>query len=116
QFTYYPGPEERTVLQYGLVHHNLDPSGLDALHHPLNGRRAEIIRAGFHHQAINAHYTRIAPEDRSRDEVLARAVRIDNGADQIAGYFVVVGQQLARVLGQAVPAVAERRIVVMIAD
>ena len=50
------------------------------------------------------------------DEILARAVALNNGRHHLLGHVGVVGQQLLGVLGQAVAAVAERRIVVMHPD
>lgn len=50
------------------------------------------------------------------DEILARGVRIDNRAHQALRHIRVVGQQLLGVFRQAVAAIAEGRIVVMIAN
>ena len=48
--------------------------------------------------------------------VLAGAVALDNGLDEVFGHVLVVGKQLLGVLGQAVAAVAKRGIVVVRAD
>ena len=50
------------------------------------------------------------------DEVLARAVGLDNRLDEVLRHVLVVGQQLLGVLGQAVAAVAEAGVVVVGAD
>ena len=49
----------------------------------------------------------------ARDEVLARAVALHDGGHHVLGHVGVVGQQLLGVLGEAVAAVAERRVVVV---
>ncbi len=57
-----------------------------------------------------------AVEDVEGDEVLARRVGVDDRGDQRLRDVGVVGQQLPGVLGQAVAAVAEGRVVVVGAD
>ena len=55
--------------------------------------------------------------DRARgDVVLARAVGLDDGAHDLLGYAGEIGQELLGVLGQAVAAVAEGGVVVVVAD
>ena len=49
----------------------------------------------------------------ARDEVLARAVALHDGSHHVLGHVGVVGQQLLGVLGEAVAAVAERRVIVV---
>ena len=58
----------------------------------------------------------MAAQDALGDEVLARTVRFDDRMDQVLRHVAVVGEQLLGVLGQTVAAVAERRVVVMVAD
>ena len=111
-----PRVVEAVLLKRRLIDDHLDALGLDALHHALNGRGAEVVRAGLHHQAIDAHHLRVALEDGLGDEVLAHGVRFDNRADQRAGYVRIVGQQLLGVLGQTVAAVTEAGVVVVHAD
>ena len=50
------------------------------------------------------------------DVVLARAVALHDGGHHVLRHVLVVGQQLLGVLGQAVAAVAEARVVVVRAD
>ena len=50
------------------------------------------------------------------DEVLAGAVALDDGLDEVLRHVGIVGQQLLGVLGQAVAAVAETGVVVVAAD
>lgn len=119
------GPEELRRVQRGLVYHHGHALGLHALHDALDGARAEVVGVGLHRQAVDAH-------DRLRlalvhtvpyhlqhlvcHEVLAGAVGVHDGLDQVLGHVLVVGQQLLGVLGQAVAAVAEAGVVVVAAD
>ena len=50
------------------------------------------------------------------DEVFARGVGVDDGTHEVLGHVLVVGQELLGVLRQAVAAVAERGVVVYVAD
>ena len=50
------------------------------------------------------------------NEILARAVAFYDSLDEVFRNVLIVGQQLLGVFGQAVSAVAERRIVVMASD
>ena len=50
------------------------------------------------------------------DVVLARAVGLDDGAHDLLGHVGEIGQELLGVLGQAVAAVAEGGVVVVVAD
>src|SRR5690606_37782913 len=108
--------EEMLAFQYGFVNDHFHPFGLDALHHTLDGALAEIIRAGLHNQAVDADGFWVAFEDGVGNEVLAGGVGVYDGADQVAGHVGVVGQQLFGVLGQAVAAVAEAGVVVVVAN
>lgn len=119
------GAEELRRVQRGLVDHHGNALGLHALHDALDGARAEVVGVGLHRQAVHAH-------DRFRlalvhavpyhlqhlvgDEVLAGAVGLHDGLDQVLRHVPVVGQQLLGVLGQAVAAVAEAGVVVVAAD
>jgi hypothetical protein len=49
------------------------------------------------------------------DEVFACGVGVDEGLDEVLGHLAVVGEQLMGLLGQAIAAVAEGRVVVEIA-
>ena len=105
------GAEELRRVQRGLVDHHGHALGLHALHDALDGARAEVVGVGLHPQAVHAH-------DRLRlalvhavshrlqhlvgHEVLAGAVCIHDGLDQVLGHFPVILQQLPGVLGQAV--------------
>ena len=94
---------------------------------------AEVVRVGLHSQAVNADddvplrallflgirfAAAVGPGDLEhavRNEILARAVALDDRLDKVFGHVPVIREQLLRILRQAVPAVAERRIVVIIA-
>ena len=117
--------EELGRVQRGLVDHHGHALGLDTLHDALHARRAEVVGAGLHREAVHAHHRRgRAGVDELRhlgkhlvgDEVLARAVGVDDGLDQVLRHVLVVGQQLLGVLGQAVAAVAEAGVVVVAAN
>ena len=56
QVTHHAGLEELIGLQHGLVHHHLDPFGLDAFHHTLDGRGAKVVRPGLHDQPEDPHH------------------------------------------------------------
>ena len=119
------GPEELRRVQRGLVYHHGHALGLHALHDALDGARAEVVGVGLHRQAVDAH-------DRLRlagvhaiphhlqylvcHEVLASAVGLHDGLDQVLRNVPVVGQQLIGVLGQSAAAVAEAGVVVVAAD
>ena len=119
------GPEELRRVQRGLVDHHGHALGLHALHYALDGARAEVVGVRLHRQAVNAHdRLRLALVDAVPHhlqhlvghEVLAGAVGLHDGLDQVLRHVPVVGQQLLGVLGQAVAAVAEAGVVVMAAD
>ena len=91
---------------------------------------AEIVTTLFHRQAVDAHHGLmlrrravlvrivivVVPRQLQHlvgDEILARTVRLHDGANQVLRHILIVGQQLLAVLGQAITAVAKGRIVVM---
>ena len=109
------GAEELRRVQRGLVDNHGHALGLHALHDALDGTRAEVVRIGFHRQAVDAHDRLLlagvdaVPHHLQHlvgHEVLAGAVGLDDGLDQVLGHVLVVGQQLLGVLGQAVATVA----------
>lgn len=125
--------EGRTVFEGWLVDDDLGAFGLDALHHTLDGALAEVVGVALHREAIHsdddfllllciparvfgiAIITSFA-EHLVGDEVLARAVGLNDGRHHILRHILIVGQQLLRVLGEAIAAVAEGGIVIMCAD
>ena len=103
------GAEELRRLQRELVDHHGHALGLHALHDALDGARAEVVGVGLHRQAVDAHdrfrlaLVHAVPHHLQRlvgHEVLAGAVGIHDGVDQVLGHVPVVGQQLLGVLGQ----------------
>ena len=119
------GAEELRRVQRGLVDHHGHALGLHALHDALDGARAEVVGVGLHRQAVHAHDRLLlagvdaVPHHLQHlvgDEVLAGAVGLDDGLDQVLRHVPVVGQQLLGVLGQTVAAVAEAGVVVVAAD
>ena len=119
------GAEELRRVQRGLVDHHGHALGLHALHDALDGARAEVVGVGLHRQAVHAHdrlllaLVHAVPHHLQHlvcDEVLARAVCLHDGLDQVLRHVLVVGEQLLGVLGQALAAVAKAGFVVVAAD
>ena len=108
--------EELSFVQGRFVDDDFNALGLDALHNALDGRRSEVIRAGFHDEAIYADHFRVATDDLVGDEVFARGVGFDDGVNEVLRHIAVVGQQLLGVFGQAVATVAKAGVVVVGAD
>ena len=127
-----PAAEEAVLLEGGLVDDHLHPLGLQALHDALDAGLAEVVGVGLHGQAVEPHHAGVAGgavpalaagavvagllQDALGNEVLAGAVGVHDGADEVAGHLVEVGPELLGVLGQAVAAVAEGGVVVVVAD
>ena len=122
-----------TVVERGFVDDNGRTFSLDALHHTLDRRLAEIVGIGLHGQSVDADDARLlrgAPECICRGvivisrhaehligyEVLAGAVALDDGGHHVLRHIGIVGQQLFGVLGQAIATIAERWIVIVRAD
>ena len=132
QAVYHPASEERpTVLECRLVHDYLRALRLDPLHDALDRRLPEVVAVTLHRQAVHPDHApalqaglplAVAPvvprlaQDLVRDEVLARAVRVDYRLDEVLWNVAVVRKELLRVLREAVPPVAERRVVVVAPD
>lgn len=119
------GTEELRRVQRGLVDHHGHALGLHALHDALDGARAEVVGVGLHRQAVDAHdrlllaLVHAVPHHLQHlvgHEVLAGAVCVHDGLDQVLRHVPVVSEQLLGVLGQAVAAVAEAGVVVVAAD
>ena len=108
--------EAIAVLERGLVDDDRDSFRLDALHDALDGGSAEVVRIGLHGEAVDADGVRFFGNDAVGDEVLADRVGLDDRFDHRLGHIAVIGEQLLGVFGEAVSAVAKRRIVVMAAD
>lgn len=119
------GTEELRRVQRGLVDHHGHALGLHALHDALDGARAEVVGVGLHRQAVHAHDRLLlagvhaVPHHLQHlvcHEVLAGAVGVHDGLDQVLRHVFIICQQLLGVLGQAVAAVSETRVVVVAAD
>ena len=124
--------EGGAVVEGGFVDDDLRALGLHALHDALDGRLAEVVGVALHRQAVHADdaFARllavlvvariVVPACLAQhgvgDVVLARAVALDDGGHHVLRHVGVVGQELLGVLGQAVAAVAEARVVVVGAD
>ena len=125
--------EGRAILQRRLVDDDGRALGLDPLHDALNGGLPEVVGVRLHGQAVDADDTGllflcvvlvlfpIAVVARHLkhpvgDKVLAGAVGLHDGLDEVLGHVGVVGKKLLCVLGQAVAAIAEAGIIIMCAD
>ena len=125
-------PEERAaVLQCRLVDDDRSALRLDALHDALNRALTEVVAARLHRKPVYADDGLMLlrgvpaavilvrpghPQHLARDEVLTRPVALHYRGHHVLGYVLVVRKELLRVLREAVPAVAEGRVVVMCAD
>ena len=125
-------PEERAaVLQSRLVDDQRRALGPDALHHALDAALTEVVAAGLHRQTVHADDGLVLPrrvplpvvlvrsghpEHLTGDEVLPRAVALHDGRHHVLRYVLIVREQLLGVLGEAIAAVPERRVVVVSAD
>ena len=103
------GAEELRRIQRGLVDHHGHALGLHALHDALDGARAEVVGVGLHRQAVDAHdrlllaLVHAVPHHLQHlvgHEVLAGAVGLHDGPDQVLRHVLVAGEQLLCVLGQ----------------
>ena len=94
---------------------------------------AEVVTVALHRQAVNAddtltllrrvvlillHIAVIARhlEDLISDEVLACTIARHDGTDDVLWHSIVVGEELLRILRQAVTTIAKGRIVVMVTN
>lgn len=116
----YLGAEELRCVQRELVHHHGHALGLHALYGALDGARTEVVGVGLRHQAADAHdrlrlvLIEAVPNHLQHlvgHEVLAGAVRIHDGLDQVLRHVIVVSKKLLGILGKAVAAVAEAGVV-----
>ena len=110
------GVEKIVVRQVRLIDDNRYSPSLDTFHDALNAGGTEVVRASFHDQTIDSDNFRFALKDFFCNEILACGIGLDDGVDQVLRYFVVVGQQLLGVLGQAVTTITEAGVVVVRAN
>lgn len=116
QIVHHPGAEEFCLFERRLVDDDFDTLGFDALHDALYARRAEVVRTRFHDQPVNADDSGVALEYAGGNKVFSCSIGLDDGINQVLRDIAVVGQKLFGVFGQAVTAVAERGVVVVVAD
>ena len=130
---YHQASEEgRAVLQRRLVDYHLGAFGLYTLHDALYAALAEVVGVRLHGQAIHSYYAFplllcvvVAAvvvvivvgflQHLVGYEVFACAVALHYGSNQLFRHVVVVGEELLRVLRQAVAAIAEGGVVVVVA-
>ena len=124
--------ERRPVLKRRLVDDDRRAFRLDALHDALDRRLPEVVAVALHGETVNADddvllaalfcrriglAVAVCPRDlehAARDEVLARTVGLYDRLNEVLRHVPVVREQLLGVFGQAVSAVAKRRIIVVI--
>ncbi len=134
QVVYNARAEERgAVLKRRLIDYHGGPLCLDALHDPLDGGLTEVVGVALHGEAVDSDDALLLgasavgvgcavavvaclPEHTVGYEVLAGAVALNDGSDEVLRNVRVVGEKLLGVLGETVAAVAERRVVVVAAD
>ena len=111
-------PRVGALLQGRLVHHDFEAHVPEDQRHVEYAGLPVVVRPGLHGQAVDA-YRRALPgllRDPLGDEPLPGGVRVDHGLDYVAWRALEVGHELLGVLGQAVAAVPEGRVVVPVAD
>src|SRR3546814_9854878 len=75
-----------------------------------------IVRPRLHREPMDADDAGRSLDHLGRDEILARRVRRHDRLDQILRHILVIGEHLLGILGQAIAAIAEGRIVIEAAD
>ena len=110
------GMEEGLIFQCGFVDYDFHALCFDPFHDALDGGLAVIVGVGLHREAVDTYDFRISFEDLLGDEVLPGPVGLHNCTHDVVGHVLVVGKELFRIFWEAVTAVAERRIIIKIAD
>src|SRR3546814_7429824 len=108
--------EQPILFEQRFIDDDLYPLRLPPLHRAQYAARPEIVRPRLHREAVDTDDGRAALDELAGDEILARRVRGDDRLDQILRLLLVIGEHLLGVLGQAIAAVSEGRIVVEGAD
>ena len=104
---------ERIEGTGGFVNDNLDSVSPKLLDDIECRALPEVVRTTFHGEVECADNLRLHCQNLIDDKLLSRAVGIDDGANQVLGDVLEVGEELLGILGQAVPAIAEAGVVVM---
>lgn len=112
----YAVKKQVAVGEGGLVDDHGDALGLNALHHALDGARPEVVAVALHGQAVHANGVRSPGDDRVCDKVFPGAVGVYDGLDHILRDLSVIRKQLLRIFRQTIAAVAEGRVVVVVAN
>lgn len=90
----YGAAEEVGLVEGGLVNDYGDALALEPLHHALDCGLAEVVGPGFHGQAVDAHNRFLDAVDKLQDlvgdEVLAGAVSLHDGLDEVLWHGRVV--------------------------
>ena len=119
-----------TVLQRRLVDDHCGTLCFYPLHNTLDGGLTEVVAIGFHGKSVYANYNAfllcflcsregltvaVSPSNFQhsiRDEILSGPVALYDGLDQVFRHILVICQELFGILGQAISAITEGRIVV----
>ena len=108
---HFAAEERAAIFECRFIDDDLRTFGLDAFHHTLDARLAEVVRVRFHRQAIHADDTLpllgrievstvvvVVVTGRVQyavgNEILARAVTFHYGLDEVFRDILVIGQQL----------------------
>ena len=134
QVVHHETPEEgASALQRRLVDNHLGTFCLDALHHALDAALAEVVAVALHREAVYANGARLLfclivvvlvgivvvashVEHAVGDEILAGAVALHDGLNQVLRHVGIVGEQLLGILWQTVAAISEGWVVIESAD
>lgn len=108
--------ELTTILQRRLKDDDWDTLCLDALHNTLDCGGAEVIAIALHGQPIHAYCLRILCDNLICNEVLTDGITFYNRLNHSLRHILIVSEKLLGILGKTIPAIAERRIVVVPAD
>jgi len=113
-------PVEVGPLDRGLVDNDLDSFGAQARHDVLDGGGAEVVAVGLHGEAVDTHrrilFALEPLHHLGYNELFSRPVALHDRGDEVLGHALIVGPKLLGVFGQTVSSIAERGVVVALAD
>ena len=112
---YHAAVEKRIFFKRRFVYDDLYALCLDSLHHALNGRLTEVVAVCLHRKAVNPDDFRLAGDNLIGDKVFTRRIGVYDSRYKVLRHVRIVGAKLLCVFGQAVAAVPERRVVIVIA-
>jgi len=86
--------EEFFFSQCRFINDDINAFGLDPFHDALNRGSPEVVGIGFHSQSVDSDRFGILPDDHVGNVILAGAVAIDDGLDEVVGNILIVGWEL----------------------